>query len=81
MSVMIQVLKVVEQNISREKHVFKTFSAILKMSLPFDRISYNIQRGSVRRQGVVLRDNEHHLSNLRMSRKQNCLYISLMFPK
>ena len=35
------------------------------MSLPFDRISCNIQRGSVRRQGVVLRDNEHHLSNLR----------------
>ena len=35
------------------------------MSLPFDRISCNIQRGSVRRQGVVLRDNEHHLSNLK----------------
>ena len=43
---------------------------------------YNIQRGSVRRQGEVLRDNEHHPSNLRMSSlKQNCLYISLMFPK
>ena len=45
------------------------------------RISYNIQGGSVRRQGVVLRDNEHHPSTLRMSRKQNCLYISLMFSK
>ena len=43
----------------------------------FNRISYNIQGGSVRRQGVVLRDNEHHPSNT----KQNCLYISLMFPK
>ena len=32
-------------------------------------------------QGVVWRDNEHHPSNLRMRRKQNCLYISLMFPK
>ena len=35
------------------------------MSLPFDRISCNIQRESVKRQGVVLRDNEHHLSNLK----------------
>ena len=37
------------------------------MFLPFNRISYNIQGGSVRRQGVVLRDNELHPSN----RKQN----------
>ena len=34
----------VEQNISQEKYVFKTFSAIWKMFLPFNRISYNIQR-------------------------------------
>ena len=32
-----------EQTISREKYVFKTFSAIWKMLLPFNRISYNIQ--------------------------------------
>ena len=78
---MIEILKVVEQNISREKYVLKTFSAIWKMFLPFNSISYNIQGGSMRRQGAVLPDNEHHPSNLRMSRKQNCLYISLMFSK
>ena len=33
-----------EQTISRGKYVLKTFSAIWKMFLPFNRISYNIQR-------------------------------------
>ena len=32
----------VEQNISQEKYVFKTFSAIWEMFLLFNRISYNI---------------------------------------
>ena len=81
MSVIIYILKVIEEDISREKYFFKTFSAIWKMFLPFNTISYNIQGGSVKRQGVVLRDNEHHPSNLRMNRKQNCLYIPLMFQK
>ena len=42
MSVMIQIRQVVEQNTSREKHVFKAFSAIWKMFLTFNSISYNI---------------------------------------
>ena len=42
MSVMIEILKVIEQNVSWEKYVFKTFSAIWKMFLSFNRISYNI---------------------------------------
>ena len=50
------------------------------MFLPIHRISSDIQRGSVRRQGVVLPDNELHPLNLRMSSlERNCLYISLMF--
>ena len=61
----------------------------LRLFRRFERCSYHLIEsvttyiigGSVRRQGVVLCDNEHHPSNLRMSRKQNCLYISLMFPK
>ena len=44
MGVMIQIRKVIEQNISTEKYIFKAISAIWKMFLPFNKVSYNIQR-------------------------------------